>query len=303
MKLAVFYQESVILMTYLVTGATGHLGREVIQDLIAQVGADQVVAGVHTPAKAKFLQEKGVSLAAIDYLDVAKMTAALQKVDVLVYIPSKTYDLLQRVTELENVLTAMKNAAVSQIVFVSFYADQENNPFVMSPYYGYAPRRLAAAGLQFAVLKNALYADPLIPYLPELIQRHALIYPVGDQALAFITQQDSALAIATVAAQANLRDHGQIYTLTQQQAWQMPALGRLMTKVTGQQIGYQPVSVAEFGQIYAAEGDGQELASMYQAGALGLLDQVTTDFEKITGQAPETMADFLTKKVHTTTTK
>lgn len=284
-------------MKYLVTGATGHLGREVVHDLIAQVGADQVVAGVHTPAKAKFLQEQGVDLATIDYLNVATMTAALQDIDVLVYIPSKTYDLVQRVTELENTLLAMNKAQVSQIVFVSFYADQENNPFVMSPYYGYAPRRLAASGLQFAVLKNALYADPLVPYLPELIQRQALIYPVGDQAMSFITQQDSALAIATVAAHRSLRNHGQIYTLTQQQAWQMPALGQLMSQVTGQQIGYQPVSVAEFGQIYAAEGDGQELASMYQAGAMGLLDQVTTDFEKITGQAPESMADFLTKGV------
>lgn len=284
-------------MKYLVTGATGHLGREVVHDLITQVGADQVVAGVHTPAKAKFLQEQGVDLATIDYLNVATMTAALQDIDVLVYIPSKTYDLVQRVTELENTLLAMNKAQVSQIVFVSFYADQENNPFVMSPYYGYAPRRLAASGLQFAVLKNALYADPLVPYLPELIQRQALIYPVGDQAMSFITQQDSALAIATVAAHRSLRNHGQIYTLTQQQAWQMPALGQLMSQVTGQQIGYQPVSVAEFGQIYAAEGDGQELASMYQAGAMGLLDQVTTDFEKITGQAPESMADFLTKGV------
>ncbi|WP_125768061.1 NAD(P)H-binding protein [Lapidilactobacillus wuchangensis] len=290
-------------MKYLVTGATGHLGRDVVRDLIAQVGAAQVVAGVHTPAKAEFLRKQGVELAAIDYLNVATMTTALQGVDVLVYIPSKTYDIVQRVTELENTLTAMKKAQVSQIVFVSFYADQENNPFVMSPYYGYAPRRLAASGLQFAVLKNALYADPLVPYLPELIQRHALIYPVGDQAMSFITQQDSALAIATVAAHQSLRDQGQVYTLTQQQAWQMPALGQLMSKVTGQQIGYQPVSVTEFGQIYAAEGDGQELASMYQAGAMGLLDQVTTDFEQITGQAPESMADFLTKSVHNATTK
>lgn len=290
-------------MKYLVTGATGHLGREVVHDLIAQVGADQVVAGVHTPAKAKFLQEQGVDLATIDYLNVATMTAALQDIDVLVYIPSKTYDLVQRVTELENTLLAMNKAQVSQIVFVSFYADQENNPFVMSPYYGYAPRRLAASGLQFAVLKNALYADPLVPYLPELIQRQALIYPVGDQAMSFITQQDSALAIATVAAHRSLRNHGQIYTLTQQQAWQMPALGQLMSQVTGQQIGYQPVSVAEFGQIYAAEGDGQELASMYQAGAMGLLDQVTTDFEKITGQAPESMADFLAKGVQAAVNK
>lgn len=36
-----------------------------------------------------------------------------------------------------------------------------------------------------------------------------------------------------------------------------------MSRVTGREIGYNPVSVKKFGEIYAEEGDGQELASMY----------------------------------------
>ena len=48
-------------MTILVTAATGHLGRLVIDRLIAR-GADasDIVAGVRTPAKAADLAEKGV---------------------------------------------------------------------------------------------------------------------------------------------------------------------------------------------------------------------------------------------------
>lgn len=74
----------------------------------------------------------------------------------------------------------------------------------------------------------------------------------------------------------------------------MPELGAIMTQVTGHSIGYAPVTTAEFAQIYAAEGDGAELASMYQAGARGLLNQPSHDFTAITGHAPTAMADFLT---------
>lgn len=287
-------------MKYFVTGATGHLGQQVVADLVNRIGAASITAGVHTPAKAAGLAAQGIHVAACDYRDVATMTRAFTGQDVVVYIPSKTYDVLKRITEFENSLQALKLAGVPAVVFVSFYADQEHNPFVMAPYYGYAPRRLASSGLNYAVIKNALYADPLVPYLPELIERKALIYPVGQQAMSFITSADSANAIATLATRPELQSQGQTYTLTQRQSLTMPALGQIMTAATGHEIGYAPVTVQEFSRIYAAEGDGAELASMYAAGAMGLFDQVTTDFQTITGTEPENMADFLTRSYQRT---
>lgn len=285
-------------MKYLITGATGHLGRQVVDHLVELVGAQSVTAAVHTPAKATALTARGINVAPMDYLNVDVMTESFTGQDVVIYIPSKTYDVLQRITEFENSIKALQLARVPSVVFVSFYADQVNNPFVMSPYYAYAPRKLAASGLHYAMVRNALYADPLMPYLPELIERKALIYPVGDQAMNFITLNDSATAIAHLAAKPQLRDNGQIYTLTQDKSLTMPELGAIMTDVTGHQIGYAPVTNAEFGHIYAAEGDGAELASMYAAGALGLFDQTTTDFHTLAGAQPESMTSFLRRNYH-----
>lgn len=278
---------------YAVTGSTGNLGKRVINELLNSNKASDITAAVHSLTKASSMTKLGVNIQAIDYLNPQTMVPVFEPIDVLVYIPSKTYNIVQRVQELENVLSAMKSANINQMVFVSFYADQENNPFAMSGYYGYAPRRLAAAGINYAVLKNALYADPLIPYLPELIKRQALIYPVGHQKMSFISYANSAKAIAKVATTPQLRENGQIYTLTQTQALDMNTLGRLMTTVTGHKIGYQPVSVTEFAEIYAAEGDGVELASMYRAGGMGLFNIVTNDFATITGQQPTDMLTFL----------
>ncbi|MBT8935497.1 3-beta hydroxysteroid dehydrogenase [Lactobacillus delbrueckii subsp. bulgaricus] len=109
----------------------------------------------------------------------------------------------------------------------------------------------------------------MVPYLPELVARGNVIYPVGDQAMSFISRKDSAEAIANVAVRPYLRDKGQIY------------------------LGYQPVSLEEFANIYRAEGDGDELASMYKAPAMGLMDGVTDDFTRITGHTPQNMKDFL----------
>lgn len=285
-------------MQYFITGATGHLGSKVVAELSKLVPKDAIRLGVHTPAKAAGLKNAGYQLAAINYTDTSTMVSAFQGVDVLIYIPSLTYDVQDRINEFENTLTAMKTVGVKNIVDVSFIADQFNNPFQMAGYYAYLPARLASSPFGYAVIKNALYADPLVPYLPELIQRQNVIYPVGDQAMSFISRQNSATAIAHVAVKDYLRDHGQNYLLTMKQNYNMVELSTIMTKVTGQPIGYSPVSIREFADIYRFEGDGDELASMYAAAAKGLMDKTTDDFQRITGHLPQDMSSFLTQNYH-----
>ena len=219
-------------MKYMVTGATGHLGQHVVKQLSKLTSPDNIRVGVHNPAKASQFKDAGYEIAAIDYHDVAKMTAAFSGIDVVIYIPSITYLVKDRIDEFENSLTTMFKADVHNLVDVSFIADQYNNPFQMAGYYAYLPARLASSGLKYAVVKNSLYADPLVPYLPELIERHNIIYPVGDQAMSFISRQDSAEAIANVAVKPYLRDKGQNYLLTMSKNYTMPELSYIMPEMS-----------------------------------------------------------------------
>lgn len=285
-------------MKYMITGATGHLGQKVVAQLNKLITKQNIRLGVHTPAKAARLKEAGYEITTINYQNIDQMVPAFTGVDVLIYIPSLTYNVQERINEFENSLTAMKRADVKNLVDVSFIADQANNPFQMAGYYAYLPARLASSGLQYAILKNALYADPLIPYLPELIERQNVIYPIGDQAMSFISREDSAEAIANVAVRPYLRNHGQNYLLTMEQNYNMVELAHLMTMTTNYQIGYAPVSLQEFADIYRTEGDGDELASMYHAAAMGLMNRVTDDFRHITGHAPQDMRSFLKENYH-----
>lgn len=283
-------------MKIAVTGATGHLGSKVVEELTKKTDKNNIIALVHNKDHAKHLLDEGYKIREIDFQKEDSLNSAFKGIDTLVYVASKTYSVFDRVHELENVLAAMKENNVTNLVAMSFIADQEDNPFVMSPFYGYLPRRLAGTNLNYAIAKNSLYADPLVPYLPELIERKGLIYPVGDKTMSFITLDDSAEAMATMALDENILKSRKSYLLTQSRSYTMPELGAVMTKVTGHEIGYHPVTVQEFGKIYAAEGDGAELASMYKGGAMGYLTGLSDDFAHITGHEPETMEHFLERK-------
>lgn len=280
-------------MKIAVTGTTGHLGGSVVKQLISKGHKDELVALVHTKKHAQNLLDQNLEVREIDFQDSQSLEKAFSGIDTLIYIASKTYSVYGRVRELENVLAAMEKNKVKNLVAMSFIADQENNPFIMSPFYGYLPRRLAGTDLNYVIAKNTLYADPLVPYLPELIERHAIIYPVGKKAMSFISIEDSAEAIATMALRDDLLKSRRSYLLTQARNYTMFELAQVMTKVTGKPIGYEPVSVTEFGHIYAGEGDGKELASMYAGGAMGYLGKISDDFAHITGHEPEQMENFL----------
>lgn len=285
-------------MKYTITGATGHLGQQVVEAMAELVSANELNLGVHTPSKAAVFKQRGMTVSAIDYQNIDSLKVAGQGSDVFIYIPSKSHDSFSRVTEFENVLQAVTAAHVKHLLVMGFIADQVDNPFALSAFYGYVPRRLAGSGINYTIIRNGLYADPLVPYLPELIERHNVIYPMADKALSFISQTDSAAAFAKVATTPALLVSGRIYTLTQSRNYTMPELAQVLSTVSGQKIGYQPISLQAFSDLYNQGGEGPMLASMYAGGARGLLETVSSDFETIMGRPAQSLIDFLEANYH-----
>ncbi|WP_265490006.1 SDR family oxidoreductase [Lactiplantibacillus plantarum] len=280
-------------MKYAITGATGHLGQQIVAAMRPLVATTELYLGVHTLSKAQAYQQQGLHVAAIDYQQPEQLRAFFQDSDVLIYIPSKSHDSYSRVQEFENVLAAVQQANVHHFLVMGFIADQVNNPFELSAFYGYVPRRLAGSDINYTIVRNALYADPLVPYLPELIERHNVVYPMADKALSFISQADSAAAFAKVATTPDLLQRGRIYTLTQSRAYTMPELATVLSQVSGQPIGYRPVSLQAFSDMYNQNGEGPMLASMYAGGARGLLATVSDDYQLIMDRPAQSLLDYL----------
>lgn len=71
-----------------VTGATGQLGRLVIEELLKRVPASRIVAAVRTPAKAAELAARGVLVRAADYTKPETLDSAFQGAERVLLISS-----------------------------------------------------------------------------------------------------------------------------------------------------------------------------------------------------------------------
>ena len=228
-------------MIYTITSATGQLGQKVVAEAQKQLDTNEIRLSVRSPQKASQYAAAGIDVRAADYLDVDSMVAAWRGTDILIYIPSISHPSIVRVPEFENSVVAAERAGVKHFIFVGFFADQVNSPFHMAAFFAYANTHLASAGFSYSIIKNAMYADPLVPYLPELIERKAVIYPMGNAKMSFISREDSAEAIVKLAMSPALQ--GKTYVLTQERNYTMLELANLLSEVSGHEIGYQPVAV------------------------------------------------------------
>ena len=96
-----------------VTGATGQLGRLVIDALLKKVPAEQIVAAVRSPEKAADLAAKGVTVRKADYGQPDTLMSAFSGVDKLLLISGS--EVGQREAQHQATINAAKSANVKFI--------------------------------------------------------------------------------------------------------------------------------------------------------------------------------------------
>ena len=139
-----------------ITGATGQLGRLVIDALLRRVPADQVVALVRDPTKADDLKARGVAVREADYDRPGTLPAALDGVERLLLISSDAVGV--RARQHQVVIDAAKATGVELLAYTSMlHADA--TPAKLAAEHKATEDAIAASGLPAAILRNGWYTE------------------------------------------------------------------------------------------------------------------------------------------------
>src|SRR3954470_20461294 len=105
-------------MSIVVTGATGHLGRLVVEQLLEKVPAEQITAVVRDEAKAAGLTARGVRLAVADYKAPQTFQGVFSAGDKVLLISGNEFD-KGRIGQHKVVLDAARAAGVALLAYTS----------------------------------------------------------------------------------------------------------------------------------------------------------------------------------------
>ncbi|NEI57863.1 NAD(P)H-binding protein [Rhizobium leguminosarum] len=181
-------------MTILVTGATGNVGRQVVEHLVKR-GAD-VRALVRDPSKADF--PAGVSVAQGDFLDVDSLRNAMSGVSTLFLLNAVVPD---EFTQALIALNVARSAGIERIVYLSvIHADVYVNVPHFAGKFG-VERMIEQMGFKATILRPAYFIQNDLTVKDVITGYGAYPMPVGAKGLAMIDVRD----IADIAALELLR--------------------------------------------------------------------------------------------------
>ncbi|MCV2890943.1 MAG: SDR family oxidoreductase [Pseudophaeobacter sp. bin_em_oilr2.035] len=276
-----------------VTGASGQLGRQVVE-LLVEAGASPIVAVSRNPEKVADLQAKGVETRQGDFNDPASLEAAFAGGKRLLIISTDDLEPGKRLVAHSNAVAAAKAAGVNHIVYTSLTNPASDSPIGFSSDHEETEKLIAASGADYTILRNNLYTDLLLMGGPQSIAMGSHYAAAAEGKTGYVTRADCARA----AAAALMTSTGkQTLDITGPQAVSQAEVAAILSEVAGKDIPYIALPAEDLVQAMIGNGLPEFMARVFvsfdEAIAQGYLDVAGDDLNTLTGQPGQTVRDFL----------
>jgi NAD(P)H dehydrogenase (quinone) len=273
-----------------VTGATGQLGRLVIDALLETVPAGQVIAAVRSPQKAADLAARGVQVREADYERPETLAAAFAGAQKVLLISGS--ELGRRVAQHAAVIEAAKAAGVGLLAYTSvLHAD--TTALKLAAEHVATEEIIRGSGLPYALLRHGWYTENHTAALALALEHGAILGSSGQGKVASATREDFARADAAV-----LLADGQentVYELSGDVAWTLAELAAEVSAQSGTPVAYTDVPESEYAKVLVGAGLPEPVAEIVAdcstAVGRGELDDVTGQLSRLIGRPTTPLAD------------
>ncbi|MFF7533631.1 SDR family oxidoreductase [Streptomyces bobili] len=222
-------------MSIVVTGATGHLGRHVVEQLLEKVPAEGITAVVRDKAKAADLAERGVKLAVADYSAPETFDGLFAAGDKVLLISGSEVD-KDRPAQHQVVIDAAKAAGVALLAYTSAPGALSA---ALADDHRATEKALLASGLPYSLLRNGWYHENYTENLAPVLEHNAVVAAAGEGLVSSAARAD--YAAAAVAVLTGEGHENTTYELGGDEAWSFAEYAAELSRQTGKEIGYSAV--------------------------------------------------------------
>ncbi|SIO85304.1 SDR family oxidoreductase [Nocardiopsis sp. JB363] len=226
-------------MSVVVTGATGHLGRLVVESLLERgLPAEEITATGRDTAKLADLAERGVTTARADFDDPASLRAAFAGAETLLLVSGS--EVGKRTPQHRNAIEAAKEAGVGHLVYTSVLR-ADRSTLSLAPEHKATEEMLADSGLPHTLLRNGFYSEVFSTQMEQAREQGVFVGSAGEGRVSSASRPDYAEAAAVVLLDPAAHT-GAVYELAGDQAWTYADLAAAIGQVLGREVAYEDLS-------------------------------------------------------------
>ncbi|TDD13965.1 SDR family oxidoreductase [Kribbella turkmenica] len=277
-------------MSIVVTAATGHLGRLVIDELLERVPADQVVAVARNAEKAADLAARGVEVRIADYNDPTAVAKAFGTGDTVLLISGLEPN---RLAQHRTVIDAAKEAGVARIAYTSVLGGPDAD-FELAADHRATEQAILESGLTYTLLRNGWYNEVYTDQLAVQLE-HGVVGSAGDGRIASAARRDFAAAAAVVLTGEN--HEKKAYELNGDTAWTLTEYAAEVSRLARKDVAYNNVPGETLLGILVGAGVPESFAPILvdvdAAIERGLLAGRGSDLSRLIGRPTTPIADSI----------
>ncbi|GAA2702623.1 SDR family oxidoreductase [Actinoplanes palleronii] len=277
--------------TIAVTGATGHLGRLVVEALLSRgVEPSSIIAAVRSPEKAAGLLARGVQVRAADFDKPETLATAFAGVDRLLLVSTSSPG--SRLAQHHAAIEAAKAAGVGFVAYTSILR-ADTTPVLLAADHKATEEALAASGLKHSFLRNGWYHENYTAQIPTATANGGFLGSSGEGRIAGASRADYAEAAAAVLVADDVKS---VYELGGDTPFTMAELAAEVSKQTGTEIGYSDVPADQLVTILAGAGVPEGFAAILADTDVhikenGALDNPGSDLRELIGRPTTSLSD------------
>jgi len=224
-----------------VTGATGQLGRLVIDALLKTVNPREIVALVREPLKARDLSTKGVVVLKANYNQPETLRSALVGIQRLLLISSS--EVGQRKAQHRAVIEAAKSSGVQLLAYTSLlHADSSTLGLAVE--HRDTEQALAESGLNYVLLRNGWYSENYTASVPPAVEHGSILGSAQLGRISSAAREDYADAAAVVLTGEG--QAGKVYELAGDESYSLSELAVEVGKQSGKTVVYNDLPQEQY---------------------------------------------------------
>lgn len=277
---------------FVVTGATGKLGRLVIDSLLRKVPAEQVAVAVRNPAKAADIGARGVAVREADYARPDTLGPALQGASTLLLISSS--EVGRRFPQHAAVIAAAKAAGVGRITYTSLLRAPTSRLGLAAEHLA-TEKALQASGLPHTILRNGWYIENYTENLEPALKHGVLLGSAGRGRIAAAARRD--FAEAAVAVLTTPGHDGKAYELAGDRAFTMADLAAEVGRAAGRPVTYQDLPPDAYRKALLDFGVSEPFADLLVDSDVGIsngeLDGASSDMVRLIGRPTTPLSEIV----------
>lgn len=280
-------------MTIVVTGATGHLGRLVIDSLLERgVPASSIRATGRDVDRLSPFADRGIETVVADFDRPETLVPAFSGADALLLVSGS--EVGKRVDQHRNAIDAAREAGVGRIVYTSA-PHATDSDLVLAPEHAETERLLEASGMPVTILRNNWYTENYAGTVDTAEATGEIVGSAGAGRVASASRRDYAEAAAVVLTTPG--HEGAVYELSGDASWTFHDLAEAAGSLVGREVRYRDVTPDEHAAILSAAGLDEGTTGFLVAldGNIreGALADTTTTLSDLIGRPTTPLTDGL----------